>query len=56
MKVTDVPSNGERYGGVKDSLSNVWRIATYVKDSQDSLARRVCAARGSGWGKWKPQL
>jgi hypothetical protein len=42
MDVTDIPFNGERYGGVKDSAGNIWWIATHVKDvSLDECARGV---------------
>ncbi len=52
IEVTDIPFNGERYGGVKDPLGNIWWIATHVKDvSLEETARRVEAAGG----KWQPQ-
>ena len=52
MPVTDIPFNGERYGGVKDPVGNVWWIATHVKDvSLEECERRVEAAGG----KWPPK-
>ena len=52
MAVTDIPFNGERYGGVKDPLGNIWWIATHVKDvSLEECAQRVQAAGG----KWQPE-
>jgi PhnB protein len=46
MEVTDIPFNGERYGGVKDPTGNIWWIATHVKDvSLEECARRVEATK-----------
>jgi PhnB protein len=51
MEVTDIPFNGERYGGVKDPTGNIWWIATHIKDvSLEECAQRVEAAEG----KWQP--
>jgi uncharacterized glyoxalase superfamily protein PhnB len=51
MAVIDIPFNGERYGGVKDPMGNIWWIATHTKDvSLEECVRRVEAAGG----KWPP--
>jgi PhnB protein len=51
MEVMDIPFNGERYGGVRDPVGNIWWIATHVNDvSHEETARRV----GVAGGKWPP--
>jgi uncharacterized glyoxalase superfamily protein PhnB len=53
MEVTRIPFNGERYGGVKDPVGNIWWIATHVEDvSLEECERRVEAAGET----WQPHL
>ena len=41
-EVQDIPFNGERYGGVRDPLGNIWWIATHVRDvSTEEMMRRL---------------
>ena len=41
-EVQDIPFNGERYGGVRDPVGNIWWIATHVRDvSTEEMMRRL---------------
>lgn len=41
-EVADIPFNGERYGGVRDPLGNIWWIATHVRDvSTEEMMQRL---------------
>jgi PhnB protein len=44
MEVTDIPFNGERYGGKRPG----WQHLVDCDSRSGRLARRVCAERGSG--------
>ncbi|MBW8350890.1 VOC family protein [Bacillus sp. IITD106] len=42
MPPTDMKHAGERYGGVKDSLGNIWWIATQIEDlTPEEQAKRI---------------
>jgi PhnB protein len=41
-EVQDIPFNGERYGGVRDPVGNIWWIATHVRDvSLEEMMQRL---------------
>jgi uncharacterized glyoxalase superfamily protein PhnB len=41
-EMQDIPFNGERYGGVRDPVGNIWWIATHVRDvSTEEMMERL---------------
>lgn len=41
-EVQDIPFNGERYGGVRDPLGNIWWTASRVRDvSTEEMMKRL---------------
>ena len=43
--VQDIPFNGERYGGVRDPVGNIWWIATHVRDvTREAMMQRLSSA------------